>query len=145
MPDWNTRLAVSYDPPDGETVEITPIDSFTPSFSLNAEALHSIEDTHIGVIYMPPAMSFSMTVRAIGEVAAKLTLLALEGQRFDVLLQEGEGNDWSFSRVVMSNCVITSATPSAVTISGAPAATFSGFALGATAESKAPGEAATVP
>jgi hypothetical protein len=136
MPDWNTRLAVSYTDDQGQTVEITPIDSFTPSFSLNAEALHSIEETHVGVVYNPKAMSFSLTVRAIGEVAARLTVLALEGRRFSVLLQEGEGTDWAFSRIVVSDCVITSATPSSATISGAPAATFSGFALGATAQPK---------
>ncbi len=138
MPDWNTRLAVSYTDDEGNTVEVTPIDSFTPSFTLNAEALHSIEDTHIGVVYMPEAMSFSMTVRAIGEVAAKLTAIALAGRRFDVLLQEGEGGgtDWSFKNVVMRNCIITSATPTAATTSGAPSATFAGFALGAKVEGK---------
>ena len=47
MADWNTRLAVSYDDGSGHKVEISPIDSFTPTFSLNAEVLHSIErDPH---------------------------------------------------------------------------------------------------
>jgi hypothetical protein len=36
----------------------------------------------------------------------------------------------------MSDCIITSAAPSAATISGAPAATFSGFSLSAKAEPK---------
>ena len=145
MPDWNTRLAVSYTDENGETVNITPIDAFTPSFSLNAEALHSVEETHIGVVYTPEAMSFSMTVKAIGDVAAKLTALALQGKRFNVLLQETDGgNDWSFASLVMENCVITAATPTAATLSGAPAATFSGFALGGTATPKT-GNAVSVP
>lgn len=134
--EWKTRLAVSYTA-DGKTVQISPIDSFSPSFSLNAEALHSIEKTHIGVIYTPQAMSFSMTVKAIGDVAAQLTTLALEGKEFDIVLQESDGgNDWSFKTIVMKDCIITSAAPSNAAISGAPAATFSGFSLAASAEPK---------
>ena len=145
MPDWNTRLVVSYTDDQGNSVEITPIDAFTPSFALNAEPLHSIEETHIGVIYTPEALSFSLTVKAIGDVAAKLTVLALDGRRFAVELHEQDGgDDWSFKSVVMSDCVITSATPTAATVSGAPAATFSGFSLGASAEPKS-GEKVTVP
>jgi hypothetical protein len=143
MADWDTRLAVSYNDGSGD-IEISPIDSFSPTFSLNAEVLHSIEDTHIGVVYSPQAISFSMTVRAIGDVAAKLTRLALNGTRFDVVLKEKEGDDWSFRSVVLSDCVITSAAPSTATISGAPSATFSGFSLGAKAEPKA-GAATTIP
>ena len=60
-----------------------------------------------------------------------------DGTRFDIVLQENEGGtDWSFKSVVMQDCIITSATPSAATISGAPSATFSGFSLGAKAEPK---------
>jgi hypothetical protein len=146
MPDWNTRLAVSYQE-GGNTVEITPIDAFTPTFSLNAEALHSIETSHLGVVYTPQAMTFSMTVKAIGDVAAKLTALAFAGTLFDVIIQEADGSnasDWSFKSLVMSECVITSASPSPATISGAPAATFSGFSLGAKAEPKT-GPPSTLP
>src|SRR5215203_3797878 len=138
MPDWDTRLVVTYDDGTGEK-DISPIDSFTPTFSLNAEALHSVEQTHMGVVYSPQALSFSMTVRAIGDVAAKLTTLALSGQRFTVSLKEKEGDDWGFKQIVMSDCVITSATPSTATIQGAPTATFSGFSLGTTADTKAAG------
>jgi hypothetical protein len=137
MPDWNTRLAVSYTDTDGNTVAITPIDSFSPTFALNAEALHSVEATHIGVIFAPEGMTFTMTVKAIGDVAAKLTALALKGAHFDVILQEtDDGDDWSFKSVVMTRCLITSAAPSAAAVSGAPTATFSGFSLGAKAEDK---------
>jgi hypothetical protein len=143
MPDWDTRLAVSYDDGSGD-VEISPIDSFSPTFSLNAEVLHSIEDTHIGVVYTPQAISFSMTVRAIGDVAARLTGLALNGTRFDLVLKEKEGDDWAFRSVVLAQCLITSATPSTATIAGAPSATFSGVSLGAKTEPKT-GASAAIP
>jgi hypothetical protein len=44
----------------------------------------------------------------------------------------------------MSRCVITSAVPSAATIAGAPAATFSGFSLAAKSEPKT-GEKTEIP
>ncbi|NLP64952.1 hypothetical protein [Paraburkholderia sacchari] len=144
MPDWNTRLAVSYTA-NNQTRTITPIDSFTPTFTLTAEPLHSIEHTHIGVIYSPQSMTFSMTVKAIGTVAAELTTLAIKRTPFDVTLQESmNGNDWAYASVVMSNCVITSAVPSTATVTGAPTATFSGFCLGA-AETDKSNATATLP
>jgi hypothetical protein len=140
MPDWDTRLVVTYN--DGtQDRDISPIDSFTPTFSLNAEPLHSVEDTHMGVVYSPQTLSFSMTVRAIGDVAARLTVLALNGTRFSVSLKEKEGDDWGFKQIVMTECIITSATPSSATIQGAPTATFSGFSLGTSADTKAAGAA----
>lgn len=139
MPDWRTRLAVSYVDEDKNEVDVTPIDSFTPTFSLNAETLHSIEQTHIGVVFTPQTITFSMTVRAIGDAVAKLTLLAMRGKRFNVTLQEqdGTGDDWSFQSIVLADCIITSASPSPATISGAPAATFSGMSLSTTVTPKA--------
>ncbi len=146
MADWNTRLAVSYKDPDTkQVVNVTPIDSFTPSFAFATEPIHSIEKTHIGAIVSPKSITFSMTVKAIGDAAAQLTLLAMNGKRFDITLQESDdGNDWSFKSVVLSECVITSATPTAATVSGAPSATFSGFSLGAKADPKS-GKAADLP
>jgi hypothetical protein len=136
MPDWRSRLAVSYHDSTG-THSIVPVDSFSPSFSLTAEALHSIEQTHIGVIYQPRAMSFTLSVKAIGDATAQLTLLAFAGTRFDIVLQEtDDGTDWSFKKIMLSDCVLTSAAPTTATISGAPAATFSGFSLAAQAEPK---------
>jgi hypothetical protein len=135
MREWKTRLAVSFTV-NGTTTLISPIDSFSPSFSLTAEALHSIEQTHIGVIYSPDNMTFSLTVKALGDVSAQLTALAFNGTLFDILLQEQSGDDWSFHSIVMSNCVITSAAPTNASISGAPAATFSGFALAGKVEGK---------
>ena len=133
--DWNTRLIVQYTE-GGDTHTITPIDSFTPSFALAAEPIHSIEQTHIGVIYSPKSITFSMTVKAIGNIAAKLTALALKGTRFNIALQEGEGSDWGFTTVIMSDCVITSCSPSSVSPTGAPGATFSGFSLASTVSPK---------
>jgi|SRR5436190_6350934 len=136
MADWKTRLAVSYK--EGSTTKtISPIDAFTPSFSMNAEVLHSIEKTHLGLVFSPENMSFTLTVKAIGDVAAQLTALAMQRKRFDLTLFEAIGDDWAFSKVVMSDCIITSATPTAATIAGAPSATFSGVSLAASSEDNA--------
>lgn len=129
--DWKTRLAIKFTV-DGTTTLISPIDSFSPSFTPTAETYHSVERTHVGVIYSPVTVNFTMSVRAIGPVAAQLTKLALIGQQFDIVMLEQEGNDWSFASLLLSNCVITSASPSNATISGAPVATFSGFSRGLT-------------
>src|SRR5262245_26614647 len=98
MADWNTRLAVRLTKvADQQTkIDVTPIDQFNPTFSLGAEPLHSIEKTHIGVIYQPKSMTFSITVRAIGGVVGRLTAIAIDRQRFDVILQEQDGDDWTF-------------------------------------------------
>jgi hypothetical protein len=126
---WTTRLAVKYTDDQGDH-EISPIQSFTPTFATSAEPLHSIERTHVGVVATPHSLTFAMTVNAIGPAAAQLTALALKGTEFDITLQEKDGNDWSFSTIVMRRCVITSAGPTVATISGAPQATFSGFSMG---------------
>lgn len=125
---WNTRLAVHYTDDTGEH-EISPIQSFTPTFAMSTEPLHSIERTHVGVVASPASLTFSMTVNAIGPAAAQLTALALKGSQFDITLLEQTGNDWSFSTIVMTRCVITSAGPTTATVTGAPQATFSGFSM----------------
>lgn len=143
--DWKTRLAIKYKEKNGMQWEvIRPIDSFSPSFNLASEPLHSVEETHLGVIYSPQSITFSMTVKAVGDVVGKLTRLALEGTRFDIMLDDEEGDDWSFKDVVLSDCIITSATPTTATISGAPAATFSGFSLSSKA-TPSTGAAASIP
>lgn len=136
MPDWNTRLAVSYVDAEGNTVDITPIDNYTPTFSFTRNVIHSIEQTHVGVVHTPDNLTFSMTVQAIGDVAARLTALAMQGTHFDITLQENDGDDWSFSSIVMSDCLITSAAPSNATPMGAPTATFSGISLAASMTDK---------
>lgn len=132
MSNWRSRLIVSY-VEAGTKKTISPIDSFQPSFSMNAEPVHSIEATHIGVIYSPDQVNFSMTVKAMGAdgAAARLTHLALTGTPFQIELEtnEGDDDDWSFESIVLSDCIITNATPTNASISGAPTATFSGFAL----------------
>lgn len=143
MAEWNTKLAVQYTK-GAETVTITPIDSFSPSFSMNIEPLHSVEASHLGAIFSPPSMNFTMTVKAIGDVVGRLTKLALDGELFDITLLEQVGDDWSFSSFVLRNCLITSATPTTATISGAPAATFSGFSLHADVDPKT-GDASSLP
>jgi hypothetical protein len=144
MPDWNSRLAVSWQDAAGSHL-ITPIDSFTPSFSLSTEVLHSIEATHIGVVQSPKSITFSLSVKAIGDSAAQLTSLALAGTPFDLIVQENDGGfAWSFVKVLLRSCYITSATPTNATISGAPSATFSGFSLAAEAEPKT-GSSVSIP
>ncbi|HWM58335.1 MAG TPA: hypothetical protein VNO83_10910 [Pseudonocardia sp.] len=143
MPDWRSRLAVSWENDKG-IHQIVPVDSFSPTFSLGAEVLNSIEATHIGVVYTPSTITFSLSVKAIGDSAAQLTTLALNGTRFNVILQEAEGGkDWSFDKIVLTDCIITSAAPTNATISGAPASVFSGFSLSATVDPKS-GEPVTI-
>ena len=78
MPSWKSRLSVKYNDGDGEHL-ITPIESFQPSFAMNAEPLHSVEAINIGVVYMPEQLNFSLTVKAMGTATAQLTMLALRG------------------------------------------------------------------
>lgn len=143
MADWNTRLAVAYLDDTGKTVEIAPVDSLSTTFNLNAEPLHCLSATHIGVVYQPQQINFTMTVKAIGHATAELTAIALRGGRFDIVLQEQSGTDWSFKTVVMTDCVITSSAQSAAA-SGAPTVTFSGFSLAAKVEGKS-GPAVSLP
>jgi|SRR5215471_14962889 len=125
---WNTRLTVHYTDDSG-VHEISPIQSFTPTFATAAEPLHSIERTHVGVVIQPHSLTFSMTVNAIGPATAQLTALAINNTEFSISVQEKIGNDWSFSSIVLTRCVITSASPTSATVMGAPQATFSGFSL----------------
>ena len=126
---WNTRLTVRYTDDKGVDHEISPIQSFTPTFATAAEPLHSIERTHVGVVTQPNSLTFSLTVNAIGPVTAQLTALALNGTEFSITLQEKTGDDWSFSTIVLTRCIITSVSPTAATVMGAPQATFSGFSM----------------
>jgi hypothetical protein len=132
MPEWRTRLAVKVTA-DKQTQYVTPIDSFTPTLAMNAEVLHSLEKTHIGVVYNPVNVTFNMSVRATGPATAQLTVLAMKGTEFDLVLQEEEGTDWSFDTIVLAKCTITSVAPTNAVVSGVPMATFSGFSRGAAA------------
>jgi hypothetical protein len=130
MPDWNTRLAAFYNDGTGDVL-ISPLDGLNVTFSTGTEQLNSVEATHIGVIYNPKTINFTITARAIGPVVAQLTKLALDGTRFSIIIQEQTGDDWSFSSEALTDCIITSASPSNVTVAGAPTASFSGFSLAA--------------
>lgn len=122
--DWNTRLEVSV----GGT-PLCPIDSFQPTFATPATAIHSIEGENVGVSFGPRTATFTMALKAIGAPTAMLTRMALDRTRFEITISEATGTDWSFTKLLFENCIITSAQPSNVMIDGAPAATFSGIIL----------------
>lgn len=129
MPSWmNTRLAVVL---NGDSANpLTPIESFTPSFNLNTELVHSLQATHIGYIRNPDNFTFTLTVKAIGGDAAKLMKLAMDGTEFEIGLYQAAGSsgEWDFVSIVMRQCIITTANPSNATVNSAPVATFSGIA-----------------
>lgn len=128
-----TRLAVMV---DGTLV--TPIESFTPTFALNTEVIHSLEATHVGYVANPENFTFSLSVRAIGGGAAQLMDLAMNGVEFQIGMFRSEpsvDDEWDFDSILLENCLITSANPSNATINGAPMATFSGVARRASATS----------
>ena len=86
----NTRLAIIL---NGDTDNpISPIDSFTPTFALNTEVVHSIQGTHLGYIANPDAYTFTMSVKAIGDSAAKLMRLAMDGTEFEIGIYEMAGS-----------------------------------------------------
>lgn len=138
MAGWNSRLAVQLN-----GVNISPITSFSTTFTTSSTPIHSIEKDNVGVIQKPKTMTFTMTVPAIlsdpasGPVqnAAALYKLAIAGDSFDVALSVvSTENDWVFKQLLFRGCFITSASPSNVTVgttSGqldtTPVATFSGI------------------
>jgi hypothetical protein len=127
--DWKTRLEVTV---NGTTV--TPIDSFTPTYTTPVTPIHSIEADNVGAMYHPATATFTMTVKAIGASVATLTRLALGGSKFNVQLAVNKGNDWSFKKLLFRDCLITSANPSNAVMDGVPVATFSGIVLGFNAD-----------
>lgn len=133
MPDplnWKTRLELSV---DGKAV--SPIDSFTPTFTTPTTPVHSIEADNIGAIFHPQTATFTMTLKAIGPNVADLTKLAIDGTKFNITVAEKKGTDWSFKKMLFRDCLITSANSSNVVIDGVPTATFNGIILGFTADS----------
>ena len=122
---WQTRLEVTV---DGKPV--SPIKSFTPTFTTQATVIHSIEADNVGAVINPQTATFTMTLDAIGPNVAELTKLALAGKKFNISVAEKKGTDWTFMKLLFRDCLITSAAPSNVVIEGAPTATFSGIILG---------------
>lgn len=130
MPDWNSRLVVSIN--DGTPV--TPIESFTPTYTTPVTPIHSIEADNVGALFHPQTATFTMTVKAIGASVATLTKAAITGTKFKIQLAEQKGTDWTFKKLLFRDCIITSANPSNAVMDGVPIATFSGIVLGFVAD-----------
>jgi hypothetical protein len=136
MPDWNSRLVITV---GGNTV--TPIESFTPTYTTPVTAIHSIEADNVGAMFHPQTATFTMTVKALAPApgvqqtsAATLAKLAIQGTKFNVQIAEAKGTDWSFKKLLFRDCIITATNPSNAVIDGVPIATFSGIVLGFTAD-----------
>jgi hypothetical protein len=130
MPDWNSRLEVTV---NGTT--ITPIESFTPTYTTPVTPIHSIEADNVGALYHPMTATFTMTVKAIGANVLTLAQLTIAGTKFNVQVAEKKGTDWSFKKLLFRDCIMTSANPSNAVMDGVPIATFNGIVLGFVAAS----------
>lgn len=128
MPDWKTRLEV-----DVNGSPVTPIESFTPTYTTPVTPIHSIEADNVGAMYHPQTATFTMTVKAITKTVADLTNMAIAGTKFNVSLLEKTGTDWSFKSLLYRDCILTTTNPSNAVIDGVPIATFNGIVLGFTA------------
>src|SRR5262250_50269 len=122
MPDWKTRLAVTVQSKDGNVSPtiVTPIESFTPTYTTPVTPIHSIEADNIGALYHPQTATFTMTVKAIGASVAALTKLAIAGTKFNITLTERKGTDWTFNTLLFRDCIITTVNPSNVVMDGVP-------------------------
>lgn len=129
MPDWNTRLEVKL----GDKT-ITPITSFSPTFTLNHTVIHSLESDNVGVVRQPQTFTFTMAVPANATAVADLTELALTGGEFQVAVAENTGTDWAFKSLKFQRCLVTSAAPSNVGTDGVPQASFTCMALSVSIE-----------
>jgi hypothetical protein len=142
MPSWTTTRLVVH--ANGQIV--TPIESFTPLYTTPVTPIHSIEADNVGAISKPQTATFTMQVKALAPskpnppsdpagdppatTAADLAQLAIDGTKFDILLQHAKGNEWAFEQLQFRNCIITSANPSNSMMDGVPIAIFSGIILG---------------
>ena len=132
MPDWNTRLAVTVG-----TDLVSPIETFSPTFTTPFRVQHSLEKDNVGFVREPFTFTFNMTVRAISDPgaangAARLTKLALDGTEFQITVVRADGspgNQWAFQETLFKRCFITSAQSSSITLQDSPTATFSGICL----------------
>ncbi|MFC8509917.1 hypothetical protein ACFU3J_09890 [Streptomyces sp. NPDC057411] len=124
MSDWNTRLEVQL---AGRT--ISPITNFSPSFNVPHTVIHSLEADGVGYVRQPFTFTFTLTIPAIASAVADLTELAVKGGEFAIAVAEKKGNDWAFSSLKFSRCVVSAAQPSNITVDGVPQATFTCMAL----------------
>jgi hypothetical protein len=129
MVDWNSRLEISV---NGATV--TPIETFTPTYTTPVTPIHSIEADNVGAMFHPQTAAFTMTVKAIGASVATLAKMTIAGTKFNVQIAEKKGTDWSFKKLLFRDCVMTSANPTNAVMDGVPVATFNGIVLGFNAE-----------
>ncbi|MGA5305619.1 hypothetical protein ACPCHT_37395 [Nucisporomicrobium flavum] len=129
MADWNTRLEVKL----GDKT-ITPISNLQTTFNVPHTVIHSLEADGTGYVRQPFTFTFTMTVPAVAEAVADLTELAVNGTEFSVSVAEKTGTDWSFKSIKFARCVVTSGSPSNITVDGVPQANFSCMALTVTVE-----------
>jgi hypothetical protein len=125
MPDWNSRLEISVN-----GVPVTPIDTFSPTFTTPRTPIHSIEGDNVGAVSGPKTATFTMTLKAISTTVAELARMAMSNTKFDITVAEKTGTDWTFSKLLFRNCLITQCNPSNATPDQAPVATFNGVILG---------------
>ena len=128
MPDWNSRLEVSVN-----GTALVAVESVTPTYTTPVTPIHSIEADNVGALYHPQVATFTMTVKAIGASVSTLTKLAIAGTKFNIQLAEKKGTDWTFTKLLFRDCIITAVNPSNVVMDGVPIATFNGIVLGFTA------------
>ncbi len=121
---WNTKLAVAV---NGAVV--SPIESFTPTLNTGHRVQHSLEVDNVGIVTQAQTFTFSLTARAVGASVAALTLLAVNGTEFQIVVTEQTGSDWTFKQIAFNHCYFTSAAPSNITLDDSPTANFSGVCL----------------
>ncbi|HEY9291850.1 MAG TPA: hypothetical protein VIP98_11270 [Microlunatus sp.] len=126
---WNTKLSVKLD-----TAPVTPVTSFTPTFTTAQTPLHSIEADNVGTIQGATTYSFVLVVAANSPAVATLTGNAITRTPFTLTVSEESGTDWAFKSLTFEGCQVTQALPSSITVDGVPQATFTCLALRATAE-----------
>ncbi|HVQ93858.1 MAG TPA: hypothetical protein VMU51_22660 [Mycobacteriales bacterium] len=122
-PQWATNLVVKVN-----SITVTPILSFNPTFTVPVVPLHSLEGDNVAHVAQPATFTFTMAVQAIGPVVAMLTDLALKRTSFTVEASEASGDDWSFTSLTFTDCFITSIATTAI-IGGVPTATFNCICL----------------
>ena len=120
---WDTKLTVMVG-----TEVITPIDSFSPTISVPMQPVHSLERDNVGHVAQPATFTFTMAVKAVGPVVAKLTDMARKRTSFTVSVSPASGTDWTFQSISFNDCFITSVA-NTIVIEGVPTTTFNCICL----------------
>jgi hypothetical protein len=120
---WDTRLVVKVGPD-----VLAPIESFNPSINVPVQPLHSLERDNVAWVVQPSTFTFTMAIKAIGPIVAKLTDMALKRSPFTVAVSEASGDDFTWSSVTFNDCFITSVA-STIVIDGVPTTTFNCICL----------------